>query len=426
MMILTLLSLAHATTWTVDPSGSGDAKTISSGLRLLSDGDTLSVLAGTYAEQNISITASNILIRGEGWESTILDGTETVNSADNTGLQIWGENVVFDGVSFQNYIGLTLQSAVYVTGSVSFQGCAFVNNSTAVHAAWHGSSTISILDTVFAENQTAINIPDSLDTLRIENALFVDNHEGVELPDYEDGSSFNLIEVLNSTFVGGRSAIVVEAVGTTTIAGDSEVVIVNNLFSGMDYRWALGLRNYDGGMTAEIRNNVYSTGTIEYEADDGSTYTLANNLEGEPEFVVWSDDDDWTNDDLHLTAGSPGIDAGVEGYGTSATDLDGLDRVVDGDGDGLALPDAGAYEYCPPDLCPEADTGATDDTGGTGETDTASDSADSATDDTDSPSDTGSIHHKDRSLFGCSTAQGPASGLALAVFALLGLRRRRT
>lgn len=49
--------------------------------------------------------------------------------------------------------------------------------------------------------------------------------------------------------------------------------------------------------------------------------------------------------DLHLQATSPAIDQGVSaGYGA---DRDGVPVPTDGNGDGVAVPDAGAYEYAP-------------------------------------------------------------------------------
>lgn len=55
----------------------------------------------------------------------------------------------------------------------------------------------------------------------------------------------------------------------------------------------------------------------------------------------------WTRDDIT----SPGIDAGDPNYvtGPDKTDLDGNPRVVDGDSDGNAVVDMGAYEFLPPD-----------------------------------------------------------------------------
>jgi hypothetical protein len=64
----------------------------------------------------------------------------------------------------------------------------------------------------------------------------------------------------------------------------------------------------------------------------------AGNLDADPLFVG--------SEDLHLSTGSPCIDAGTNTPpgGLPATDLDGNPRSLDGNGDGAAVADMGAYE----------------------------------------------------------------------------------
>ena len=69
-------------------------------------------------------------------------------------------------------------------------------------------------------------------------------------------------------------------------------------------------------------------------ADGGST--------ADPRFV------DAGAGDYRLGRGSPAIDAGAAQPTTGGTDIAGAPRVVDGDGDGVATIDAGAYEAQPP------------------------------------------------------------------------------
>jgi predicted outer membrane repeat protein len=94
-----------------------------------------------------------------------------------------------------------------------------------------------------------------------------------------------------------------------------------------------------GGLTGGIEGS----GTV----NDGG-----GNLDADPEFVRDPDpgpDGDWDGvdddyGDLHLSSGSPAIDSGTNSAISLPTDLDGDPRIVDGDGDGTATVDMGAYE----------------------------------------------------------------------------------
>ena len=66
-------------------------------------------------------------------------------------------------------------------------------------------------------------------------------------------------------------------------------------------------------------------------------------IHDDPQFV------DAIGGDFHLLGSSPCIDAGRNSYVPSGVDkdLDGNKRIVDGDNDGTATVDIGAYEYQP-------------------------------------------------------------------------------
>jgi len=85
----------------------------------------------------------------------------------------------------------------------------------------------------------------------------------------------------------------------------------------------------------EIYNNN-STPTVTYSDVQGG-YAGAGNINADPRFV------DATSGNLRLGFGSPATDAGTN-TGCPATDLDGLARPTDGNGDNTATCDMGAYE----------------------------------------------------------------------------------
>ncbi len=74
------------------------------------------------------------------------------------------------------------------------------------------------------------------------------------------------------------------------------------------------------------------------------------NIDTDPCFVepgYWDANDIWIDGDYHLLSVSPCIDTGDPNFvpGPNETDLDGMPRVLDGNADGTAVVDMGAYEY---------------------------------------------------------------------------------
>jgi hypothetical protein len=136
---------------------------------------------------------------------------------------------------------------------------------------------------------------------------------------------------------------------------------------------AEGVNRYRG--TATITNCIAwgNEGSAIYGGSKGVTYCdIEGGMDGEgnvdfkPCFVepgYWVDVNDpnivvepnepkaiWFEGDYHLLADSPCIDAGDPNYISepNETDLDGRPRVLDGNEDGTAVIDMGAYEYTPP------------------------------------------------------------------------------
>jgi len=162
-----------------------------------------------------------------------------------------------------------------------------------------------------------------------------------------------------------------------TIAGNSPVgvycsgtcLLVNNILSGNRLRQVKCVTYWSSDMT--IRHCIVSGGQGEILLGEGNVLTWGpGNIDGDPLFVdpgYWDDagtpddpsDDTFILGDYHLLPGSPCIDAGtndVDNPGTPeietlpATDIAGLPRVIDGNLDGTATVDIGAYEYLPGDV----------------------------------------------------------------------------
>jgi len=109
-------------------------------------------------------------------------------------------------------------------------------------------------------------------------------------------------------------------------------------------------------ISANILNENYSSTNVSYSNIQGG-YSGTGNINSDPQFVDADGADNIVgtpDDNLRLRPGSPAIDAGnnTDVPPGVTTDLDGSPRVVDGNGDGSAIVDMGAYEYnlIPPTL----------------------------------------------------------------------------
>jgi hypothetical protein len=111
-----------------------------------------------------------------------------------------------------------------------------------------------------------------------------------------------------------------------------------------------------GTIGASINNESNSTISITHsllEASGGSGWTLdtsfvdlLGNIDENPKFItpISPAAAPTATGNLHLQADSPAIDVGDNTFAAVAFDLDGKERIKDGDGDGEAIVDMGAYE----------------------------------------------------------------------------------
>ncbi len=145
-------------------------------------------------------------------------------------------------------------------------------------------------------------------------------------------------------------------------ASDKGGAIYNNGRNGIsspDVRNSIFWNNQDGNYTGTISATIYNsnatitlTHSLVEDSFPGGSWIGGNyanggdNIDEDPMFVLPIDPSTapTTTGNLRLKLGSPAIDKGDDLIVTVATDLDGEARKQDGNGDGTAIVDMGAYE----------------------------------------------------------------------------------
>ena len=139
-------------------------------------------------------------------------------------------------------------------------------------------------------------------------------------------------EILNNTIVGIDSS---ESVAIE-VRGSSFPSVENNILS----QYSVGVRG-DGMAAPVVHHNSTWMNVVDYSRVDPGEASLSL-----PPRLI-----DPANDDYHLRADSPLIDA-ADIADPPPIEFDGQPRPADGDGDGMAIPDVGADEYLPPTHTP--------------------------------------------------------------------------
>ena len=254
-------------------------------------GSTVNVAAGTYYE-NITLI-DGVQVLGEGADVTTIDGggSGSVVTASSVGA-----TTVLDGFTITNGSATNGGGMSNTSSSPVVSNCIFSANS-----ANHGGGMYNFVDS----------------SPVVTNCTFSGNSADSGGGVNNEGSSAT---VTNCTFSGNSAS----QGGGMYNWNNSSPVMTNCIF------WGNG---------EEIYNDETSTPVVSY-CDVEGEYTGDGNIDADPLFV------DAGTGDYHLQAGSPCIDVGNNSAPSiPATDFEGNPRVLDGNGDLVAVVDMGVDEH---------------------------------------------------------------------------------
>lgn len=268
------------------------------------------------------------------------------NASPTLANLVFSENTVMYG-------GTGGGGALYVAGSPTLENVVFRENrvvtlgDTRGGAMYIASGSPTLTDVVFESNTVAASMGggcyggalyQSDGTATLTNVVFRGN---------STSNSYSSIAYCGGFYIAGGSATLTNATfyDNRALASHSTA-----------YDYALQV----AGGSATVTNSIFwgetyacpitGNATVTYSIVWGG-YTGTGNLNVDPQFV------DADNGDLTLQSTSPAIDAGT-GTDAPTTDIDGTARPLDGNGDGIAAVDLGAYEAATlVDTAPVADAG---------------------------------------------------------------------